>query len=559
MRPALRGPDGSDSGARPARTEDERRRPARPANAAKRLFGLQGARGRRRMWGDGMPKKVKVTVKGYLNGWGGMDDRNPVEWGGDWALAPLLSGELLPRSGRRKLVLVDDSSGMKAVIKGWFRYDAAGEVVGGTVQKISYSYAHNGIGAVQVWSGLKWKVPEINAILSKVDDRDDDAPFYNFLSRQAWTYDFGRGGGTVVGSNKSEKFYGAGGDDTAHGLGGKDKLFGRGGEDDLFGEGGRDSLYGNGGGDELYGGAGSDLLKGGSGDDHLEGGDHNDRLYGQGGADVLNGGAGDDRLWGGAGDDHLYDRSGDNTFWGGAGNDFIHGGDGVDEIHGGDGDDEIISSGVSENGGDDVVYGDAGDDYIRTNESVVTNDYVDGGDDDDAIYTYGGSDTLIGGAGDDTLNGGDGRDTLQGGAGNDWLHGDGEFGGERDYFVFTGPDDGRDMTDFDIEITQTDRALDFTGEGPYTGAFSVTMGDTLVIAEGSSAVAVLATDMDTGDYLALQINILDATGAITGRFQSFTDSLPFDVDIWPQARPVFLEAAQAALDANTVYEVHGLL
>ncbi|WP_176954684.1 calcium-binding protein [Albimonas donghaensis] len=501
-----------------------------------------------------MPKKVTVKVKGYLNGWGGMDDRNPVEWGGDWALAPLLSGELLPRSGRRKLVLVDDSSGMKAVIKGWFRYDAAGDVVGGTVQKISYSYAHNGIGAVQVWSGLKWKVPEINAILDKVDDRDDDAPFYNFLSRQAWTYDLGRGGGTVVGSNKAEKFNGGGGHDTVHGLGGKDKLFGKGGEDDLFGEGGRDSLYGNGGGDELYGGAGNDLLKGGSGDDHLEGGDHNDRLYGQGGADVLNGGAGDDRLWGGAGDDQLYDRSGDNTFWGGAGNDFIQGGDGVDLIHGGDGDDEIISSGISENGGDDTVYGDAGDDYIRTNDSVDTADYVDGGADDDRIDTYGGRDILIGGAGDDTLNGGDGRDSLHGGSGDDWLYGDGQGAAERDVFIMTGADEGRDMSDLDIEITQVAGDPFYTGEGPYNGVWSATMDDALMISSGSTAQATIGESFDGDGLLALQIVVRNAGGAVTGRIEAFGARVPFDAENHDVVRGVVLDAVQDALDFNILYD-----
>ena len=501
---------------------------------------------------------ITVRVKGYLNGWGGMDDRDPVAWGGDWAIGPLLSGEARKET-RRKIVLVDEGSGLKAVVKGRFTLDSSGEVSGGTIKTIAYIYANNGIGPVQTWTSLDWDVKDVTAALDKADDTDSYAPFYRFLSGYDWVYRFPKGGETAVGNNRSEKFLGAGGDDTAHGLGGNDKLFGRGGDDDLFGENGKDKLIGGGGADELYGGKHDDVLKGGGGADYLHGGEGDDRLLGGADDDVLVGGEGDDQLWGGDGDDQLHDVTGQNTMWGGAGNDYIQGGDGVDEIHGGDGDDEIISSGPSENGGDDVVYGDAGDDYIRTNETVDTDDYVDGGDDDDTIYTYGGSDTLIGGAGDDTLNGGDGRDTLQGGAGDDWLHGDGEFGGERDYFVFTGPNDGRDMTDFDIEITQTDLAHDFTGEGPYTGAFSVTMGDTLVIAEGSSAVAVLATDMDTGDYLDLQINILDSTGAITGRFQSYTDSLPFDVDIWPQARPVFLEAAQAALDANTVYEVHGLL
>lgn len=493
---------------------------------------------------------IKVTVKGYLNGWAGMDDANPPEWGGEWALAPLLSGELV-RSNGRKLVLVDDASGMKAVVKGHFGFDAAGEVARGTIQKISYSY--HGIGAIQTWGGLKWKVAEVNALLDKADN-DHKGAFFDFLRDQSWTYRFAAGGSTAVGSDHADRFVGGRGDDTAHGLGGADRMFGKGGDDDLFGGNGADRLYGHAGADELYGGGGRDIVKGGGGDDVVDGGAGDDRLWGDAGDDLLLAGAGDDTLRGGDGDDEMHADSGENTFWGGDGDDFIQGGNGVDEIHGGEGDDEIISSGVDNAGGDDTVYGDGGADHIRTNEAVATDDVVDGGDGDDRLDAYGGRDTLDGGAGNDTLNGGDGRDSLHGGSGDDWLYGDGQGGAERDVFILTGADEGRDMSDLDIELTQVSGDTFYLGDGAYDGVWTATMTDAIMISSGSTAEAVFADSFDDIGMLALQIQVKDADGAVTARLETYVTDVPFGVEDYAVVRDVVEAAVQDALDLNILYD-----
>ena len=100
---------------------------------------------------------------------------------------------------------------------------------------------------------------------------------------------------------------------------------GRGGDDQLNGYDGNDTLDGGGGNDTVFGGSGDDVMTGGHGDDMLQGLTGDDALYGESGNDHLAGGFGHDSLDGGAGDDMLIDTDLER--------DYLNGGDGNDSIH----------------------------------------------------------------------------------------------------------------------------------------------------------------------------------------------------------------------------------
>ena len=67
----------------------------------------------------------------------------------------------------------------------------------------------------------------------------------------------------------------------------------------------------------------------------------------------------------------------------------------------------------------DTVLGGAGNDTLSGNFFFGGGNYFDGGDGNDYLYSWVGSNTFIGGAGNDTLSGGLGNDTLSGGEGSD--------------------------------------------------------------------------------------------------------------------------------------------
>ncbi len=92
----------------------------------------------------------------------------------------------------------------------------------------------------------------------------------------------------------SINFHSSNGDDWRVGTMKTDKIYGKGGNDLLEGFGGRDFLFGNRGYDTLFGQKGNDLLKGGAGKDTLMGNNGNDLLVGGKGSDILTGGHGND-------------------------------------------------------------------------------------------------------------------------------------------------------------------------------------------------------------------------------------------------------------------------
>lgn len=101
-----------------------------------------------------------------------------------------------------------------------------------------------------------------------------------------------------------------------------------------------------------------------------------------------------------------------------------------DDFNNGTADHDFIYTGA----GNDRAYGRAGNDVIDdySDTSFGGNDTLDGGAGNDQLYGYAGNDTLLGGDGsdtlygeadDDTLNGGSGPDRMDGGAGNDRMDG----------------------------------------------------------------------------------------------------------------------------------------
>ena len=128
--------------------------------------------------------------------------------------------------------------------------------------------------------------------------------------------------------------------------------------------------------------------------------------------------------------------------------DAIYGYGGKDTLRGGAGDDILY-------GGDDLdwLHGNSGDDTIY---GGAGNDSLYGGSEEDTLYGGAGNDHLHGGRDDDTLYGGSGKDSLYGGGsagGTDLLYG----GADADKFILN-PFDGftRDRASIIVDFSATD-------------------------------------------------------------------------------------------------------
>ena len=270
----------------------------------------------------------------------------------------------------------------------------------------------------------------------------------------------GSGGGaaqliaTVSGSSVAATDLIVGTDRSAPGL----TLSGTAGDDMLTGSAGNDTLSGGAGNDTLDGGAGNDTMDGGLGNDTYYVSSLSDVLIDAGGTDTviadantpdyalrpgfenlvlhgLNGqGIGNDganlidasaathvTLEGGGGNDTLIGSDAEHTeqtlvfddsLFGGEGDDVIYAGRGLDYVEGGLGADSIVGG-----DGNDWLFGGINF-YPLPGDG---NDTIDGGAGNDFIQGGEGDDVLIGGSGDDQLWGDFGNDSLYGGDGNDWL------------------------------------------------------------------------------------------------------------------------------------------
>jgi serralysin len=103
---------------------------------------------------------------------------------------------------------------------------------------------------------------------------------------------------------------------------------------------------------------------------------------------------------------------------------FVYGGN--DSVLGNGGDDDIFGG-----DGNDTLIGGTGNDYVDGDwdgrggvDFGHGADSIDGGDGNDSVYGEDGNDTLLGGNGNDDLQGGHGIDSISGGAGEDTIYGD---------------------------------------------------------------------------------------------------------------------------------------
>ena len=202
-----------------------------------------------------------------------------------------------------------------------------------------------------------------------------------------------------------------------------DLIFGGNGVDVVNAGGAGDWVYAAGADDSVCGNAGDDRLYGGDDDDLVQGGSGADQGYGEAGADQVYGNDDGDTLYGGAGEDRVQGNNGADWLDGGVEADVILGGtskaastDGADVLLGAEGADIMV--------GDNAQTDEPGSkpyptDLASTDATVGGNDYLVGGDDDDAIYGGLGDDRTYGGNDDDYLEGNPGTDRIYGEVGDD--------------------------------------------------------------------------------------------------------------------------------------------
>ena len=216
---------------------------------------------------------------------------------------------------------------------------------------------------------------------------------------------------------------GAAGDANGDVYQGIENLIGGNLQDTLFGNSGANSLFGTDGNDSLYGGTGIDALFGAADDDRIVFDAADSAVMGGLGLDTLEGTAGADVV---QMDAARFHAGGDYASFEfvelGGGNDIF-----LNTSSTADLDRLELDSGVS-------VFGGSGADQIAMRGlagSTHSDDFVDGGAQDDIIW---------GGFGNDALNGGDHNDQIYGGKGDDKMDGGAGF----DVF-YVGQDEGDDV------------------------------------------------------------------------------------------------------------------
>ena len=252
-----------------------------------------------------------------------------------------------------------------------------------------------------------------------------------------------------------ENLDGSSHNDFLFGDAGDNRLRGGAGHDLLKGGDGNDTLYGGNGWDLLYGGKGADAFYGGRGYDGVSYTDENNGVtfdlqtgvakgaakgdtfhsieyfYGTDFADVMKGDAHQNSFWGNGDDDQLFGRGGNDQLGGGEGADLLNGGGGDDRLYPGDDHDADVVIGGSGKDWVDYCYttdvngvqvylgtgtanfGAVNDTFSgvenvmgsRYNDSIspAKNGWADGGEGDDIVIDYTGTEVLRGGPGIDTL------------------------------------------------------------------------------------------------------------------------------------------------------------
>jgi Ca2+-binding RTX toxin-like protein len=265
----------------------------------------------------------------------------------------------------------------------------------------------------------------------------------------------------------------AGGNDVIDTGSGNDIALGGFGDDSIQDQGGDDLLFGDHGRIDFVNGlissvasidfnfGGNDVIDAASGNDTVIAGTGSDRVTGRAGQDIIFGDHAQLTYANGVlkvaesltptigGNDTIDAGEGDDTVFGGFGADSIIGGDGHDTILGDSGRREFGSSVLvrlatiaPRDGGNDTILAGAGDDIVL---GGAGNDSIDGGSGQNLLFgdhgqvsmvdrnltevtsidsSFGGRDTLTGGADDDIIIGGTESDVIKSGSGADIVFGD---------------------------------------------------------------------------------------------------------------------------------------
>ncbi|MFC3612451.1 calcium-binding protein [Lutimaribacter marinistellae] len=225
----------------------------------------------------------------------------------------------------------------------------------------------------------------------------------------------------LFGSLNNDTIIGSAGQDTLHGWNGNDLINGLAGEDQLVGGAGNDTMNGGAGLDRAVyfrdGGARAinvNLTTGQvtdtygnidrlSGIEWVYGSSLNDTMQGSGAADTLDGWEGNDFVSGLGGDDLLVGKAGNDTLNGGAGHDTA----------------SYLTDGGASGVTVDLGTQTATDSWGNT-DRLIGIEYVNGTDRNDRIFGADNEDNrLFGFAGNDYLDGRDGENLIYTGAGND--------------------------------------------------------------------------------------------------------------------------------------------
>lgn len=292
------------------------------------------------------------------------------------------------------------------------------------------------------------------------------------------------------------------------------------------------SIVGGSGNDTINGGSGNDSLTGGNGNDIITGGNGSDSLVGGAGADVFIYTAADQDVAAetingtveqGTDDTIRLDASGDYNFTGFANITNIDvlsvnadsGATTITLVNG------LVSSANANNDGSsgDIEIIDASPGTANTNAVHIIASALTG---TNAINvsatTFGGNDTMTGGAGADTINGGAGNDTITGGGGSDTVN-----AGSGDNTINAG--NGTDTITVNAAVTGDTNIVNLSG----VGASNLT---TVVVSSGdqrattiqtgvlNNAVGVQATAV--GSTVGVVMTAAEATGTTTVNFTGGT-------------------------------------
>jgi Ca2+-binding RTX toxin-like protein len=310
----------------------------------------------------------------------------------------------------------------------------------------------------------------------------------------------------------------------------------------------------------------------------LEGNSLSNTLFGYGGDDVLRGYDGNDTLDGGDGNDSLYGDAGRDSLKGGAGNDRLDGGAGIDTLVGGLGDDSYVVDSTSDvvtelagQGNDTVYYGVGGNADLSKYANVenlalistgnwtikgtdVANDLRGSNAGANAVYGYGGNDTLwgatdytgqgiadtlIGGKGDDVYHLFDPNDSVVelAGEGHDTVH----VYGNGSFTLGANVEDLVSDTDAFLSLTGNDLNNYISGNGYLDGGAGI---DTLQGGAGNDTYTVDSL----GDVIIEGVN----GGTDTVRFAAGTPVVDIDLSHWSNVENVTLnEGADAKVFGNS--------